>query len=139
MNATQLLGRLTRNVELRYLENGTALAQFTLAVQRSFKNKEGEYEADFIRCKSFGKTGEVIAQYVKKGQQLIVEGSIQTGSYEKEGIRMYTTDVMVNRFTFVEKVGESSEEDLPEEKEEQADPFKKSDNNLDISDDDLPF
>jgi len=139
MNATQLLGRLTRNVELRYLENGTALAQFTLAVQRSFKNKEGEYEADFIRCKSFGKTGEVIAQYVKKGQQLIVEGSIQTGSYEKEGIRMYTTDVMVNRFTFVEKVGESSEEDLPEEKEEQVDPFKKSDNNLDISDDDLPF
>src|SRR5699024_4367682 len=82
MNNVSLLGRLTKDVELRYSQSGTAVANFTLAVNRQFKNQNGEREADFIRTLAFGKTAEVIAQYVKKGQQLAVEGRIQTGSYE---------------------------------------------------------
>ena len=91
MNKVVLIGRLTKDPELRFAAgSGTAVARFTLAVNRQFKKDE----ADFISCIAFGKTGETIAQYITKGRQLAVSGNIRTGSYEaQDGTRRYTTDV----------------------------------------------
>ncbi|EHR1329334.1 TPA: single-stranded DNA-binding protein [Clostridium perfringens] len=99
MNVTVLIGRLTKDVELRFAAgSGTAVARFTLAVNRQFKKDE----ADFISCIAFGKTGETIAQYITKGQQLAIKGHIQTGSFEaQDGTRRYTTDVIVDSFDFI--------------------------------------
>lgn len=99
MNVTALIGRLTKDPELRFAAgSGTAVARFTLAVPRQFKKDE----CDFISCIAFGKTGETIAQYVTKGQQFSVKGRIQTGSFEaQDGTRRYTTDVVVESFDFI--------------------------------------
>ena len=98
MNKTILSGRLTKDPELMYTaEKGTAITRFTLAVSRPFKKEE----TDFINCKAFGKAAETIAQYLTKGRQVLVVGSIQTGSYEKDGIKRYTTEVVVENFEFL--------------------------------------
>lgn len=99
MNVAVLIGRLTKDVELRFAAgSGTAVARFTLAVNRQFKKDE----ADFISCIAFGKTGETIAQYITKGQKLAIKGHIQTGSFEaQDGTRRYTTDVIVDSFDFI--------------------------------------
>lgn len=102
MNRATLCGRLTRDPELRTTTSGSAVCSFTLAVDRP-RNKDGVKEADFIRCKCFGKQGESIAFYKRKGEMLAVDGRIQTGSYEKDGIRHYTTDVIVERADFIGK------------------------------------
>ena len=100
MNKVVLIGRLTKDPELRFAAgSGTAVARFTLAVNRQFKKDE----ADFISCIAFGKTGETIAQYITKGRQLAVSGNIRTGSYEaQDGTRRYTTDVVVESFDFID-------------------------------------
>lgn len=98
MNKTILSGRLVRDPELTYTAGkGTAITRFTLAVSRPFKKEE----TDFINCKAFGKAAETIAQYLTKGRQALVVGSIQTGSYEKDGIKRYTTEVIVENFEFL--------------------------------------
>lgn len=102
MNKVTLVGRLTKDVELR--NNGdNAFARFTLAINHPFKNKEsGEYDADFISCKAFGKTAEFISEWFSKGDPIGISGRIQTGSYEnKNGDTVYTTDVMVESAEFV--------------------------------------
>lgn len=146
MNNWTGIGRTTKEIELKYSQSGTAIASFTLAVNRQFKNQNGERETDFIRCIAFGKTGETLAQYVKKGQQLGIEGRIQTGSYENnEGKRVYTTDVVVNQFTFVsENKGQQStnmnNSTNNTNQSQQAPQVPKSDGQqIDISDEDLPF
>lgn len=103
MNNVSLIGRLTRDIELKYTQGGTAMARFTLAVDRQFKNKEtGEREVDFINCQAWGKTAEIMSNHLGKGRQVGVTGEIRTGSYEKsDGQKVYTTDVNVNNFTFV--------------------------------------
>lgn len=108
MNCVSLIGRLVRDPEIKYSQNGLAILKFTVAVDRKLsKDKRQEAEAnnqptaDFINCTAFGATAEVIANYHSKGSQIGVEGRIQTGSYEKDGVRKYTTDVMVNSITFV--------------------------------------
>ncbi len=102
MNTVNLLGNLVANPELRGQKNN--VANFRIAVQRPFKNKQtDEYETDFITCVAFGKTAEIITNNFKKGNKIGVTGSIQTGSYEKDGQRVYTTDVAVNQVTFVER------------------------------------
>lgn len=100
MNKVVLIGRLTKDPDLRFAAgSGTAVTRLTLAVNRPFKKDE----ADFINCIAFGKTGEIIAQYLTKGRQLAVSGSIQTGSYEaKDGTRRYTTDVVIDSFDFID-------------------------------------
>lgn len=100
MNKVVLIGRLTKDPELRFAAgSGTAVARFTLAVNRQFKKDE----ADFISCIAFGKTGETIAQYITKGRQLAVSGNIRTGSYEaQDGTRRYTTDVIIDSFDFID-------------------------------------
>jgi hypothetical protein len=109
MNKAILIGRLTKDIELRYAQSGMAIGRFTLAINRKMtreKRQESERNnlptADFIGCIAFGKTAETISQYVGKGNQLAIEGHIQTGSYEKEGQRIYTTDVIVDGFTFID-------------------------------------
>ena len=102
MNVFSGIGRLTKDVDLRYSQSGTAIARFSIAINRPFKNQNGEQEVDFINCIAFGKRAETIAQYVKKGHRIGITGSIMTGSYEKEGRTIYTTDINVSGFTFLE-------------------------------------
>ena len=108
MNCVSLIGRLVRDPELRYAQTGTAMCRFTIAVDRRMsKQKRQEAQAnnqptaDFISCTAFGQVAELIANYHRKGSQIGVEGRIQTGSYEKEGRTIYTTDVVVSNLTFI--------------------------------------
>ena len=137
MNSFTGLGRLTKDVDLKYTQTGTAIGRFTLAINRPFKDKKtGEYQADFINCVAFGKTSETLATYVKKGNQLAIEGRIQTGSYEnQEGKRVYTTDVVVNGFTFVEQ----AKQQQTQQTYQPSNQFGNDAKPVDIEDDDLPF
>ena len=100
-NNVNLVGRFTANADLKYTNNGMAIADFSLAVDR---NKE---ETDFIRCKTFGKTAENIANFFKKGDLIAVNGSIQTGKYlNKDKKTVYTTDVVVDTFAFLQSKNE---------------------------------
>lgn len=104
MNKTILMGRLTRDPEIRTAagESGTMIARFTLAVNRRFR-RDGEASADFINCVSFGKTAEFIEKYISKGRQICVSGRIQTGSYtNRDGQRIYTTEVVVEEVDFAD-------------------------------------
>lgn len=102
MNNVILIGRLTRDVELRYTTSQMAVATFTLAIDRPTK-ADREKETDFPRIKAFGKTAENCEKYLAKGRMVAVQGSLQTGSYEdKDGKRVYTTDVIANRVEFLE-------------------------------------
>ena len=111
MNKVIIIGRFTRDPEIKYStgENATATARFSLAVNRRFKNKEGNYDADFINCVAFGKTAEFIEKYFTKGMAIGITGRIQTGSYtNKEGQKVYTTDVVVEEQEFAESKNSSS-------------------------------
>ena len=108
MNKVILMGRLTRDPEVRMSED-TAVARFSLAVDRRFK-KDGEQTADFINCVAFGKTAEFIENYGHKGTKFVVEGRIQTGSYtNKDGQKVYTTDVVVEQVEFAESKNASGD------------------------------
>ena len=106
MNKVILMGRLTRDPEVRYSqgENSTAIARYTLAVDRRFRrNNDGEQSADFIGCVAFGRSAEFAEKYFRQGLKVIVTGRIQTGSYtNKEGQKVYTTDVVVEDQEFAE-------------------------------------
>ena len=105
MNRTILIGRLTKDIDVRSSQSGTSVAKFTVAVDRRTKEKE----TDFINCTAFGKTAEILQKYVRKGHRIGIVGHIQTGSYEKDGHKVYTTDVIVDEVEFLEK-----KEDAPE-------------------------
>lgn len=103
MNKIILLGRLTRDPEIRYTQTGACVAQFTLAVDRPVKNQDGSREADFIPCVVWSKTAEVVGNYVHKGQRLLVEGRLQIRSYDaKDGSKRWVTEVIANHVEFVE-------------------------------------
>lgn len=103
MNKFIGIGGLTKSVEIRYTAQGLAIANFTLAIKRETK----EDEADYINCVAYNKTAELIGKYLDKGSQVAIEGRIQTGSYEnKEGKKVYTTDVVVDKVKFLSKKGE---------------------------------
>lgn len=108
MNSVQLVGRFTKDPEIRYASNsGIAVVHFTLAVERKITRDE-EQSADFISCVAFGKTAEFIEKYFSKGQRIGLNGHIQTGSYtNKDGQKVYTTDVLVENCEFVEKKQDS--------------------------------
>lgn len=103
MNSVVLIGRLTADPELRYTPNNqTAIARFTLAVDRETRQQGQERQADFIRITCFGRQAELVNQYLGKGRQVAVNGRIQTGSYQnREGQTVYTTDVVANRVEFL--------------------------------------
>lgn len=103
MNLFMGIGRITKKPELRYTTSNMAVVKFTLAINRDTKNKEGNYDTDFISCVAYNKTAELISKYLDKGSQIAIEGKIQTGSYEKDGKKTYTTDIVVEKLTFLEK------------------------------------
>lgn len=144
MNNVNILGRLTRDPELRYTANTQmANARFSVAVDRRLsKEKRMEAEnnnqptADFINCIAFGKTAEVIGQYFGKGNKIAVTGHIQTGSYEKDGQRIYTTDVVVDGFDFVESNGSRNNTSATQENTAQNYGFNQA---TPTSNNELPF
>ena len=103
MNKVILIGRLTKETELRKTSNDLSVVANTIAVNRRMKNQAGEYEADFINFVAFGATANLIAQYFKKGDRIGLEGRIQTRSYEnQEGNRVYVTEVIVDNIEFLQ-------------------------------------
>lgn len=103
INRVVLVGRLTKDPELKYTPNGIASSRFTVAVNRAFSNQQGEREADFISCVAWRKQAENLANYQRKGALIGIEGRIQTGSYEgQDGKRVYTTDVVADSIQFLE-------------------------------------
>lgn len=101
MNKVILIGRLTADPEIRQTNSGKTVASYRMAVDRNVKT-EGQPEADFINCTAWGKTGEFAEKYLRKGMKIAIEGRIQTGSYEKDGVKHYTTDIIVDRHEFCE-------------------------------------
>ena len=111
MNKVILMGRLTRDAEIRYSqgESSTAIARFSLAVDRRFRRDNEEQTADFINCVAFGRTAEFLERFGRKGTKFVLEGRIQTGSYtNKDGQRVYTTDVVAENVEFAESKNNSS-------------------------------
>ena len=102
MNKVLLVGNLVKDVEVRYTTSDNAIARFTIAINREVKNKDGNYDADYINCVSFGERAKSLSEYLKKGTKVSVEGHIQTGSYEKEGKKVYTTDIVVEKIQFLD-------------------------------------
>lgn len=147
INRVVLVGRLTKDVDLKYTPSGVAMARFTLAVNRTFTNQQGEKEADFINCLVWRKQAENAANYLSKGSLCGVEGRIQTGSYEgQDGKRIYTTDVVADSVQFLEpKNGQASQNNASTGESQSnytkvdEDPFANSSGPVEMSDDDLPF
>ena len=133
MNQFNGVGNLVADVELK--GQNSNVASFRVAIQRPFKNKQtDEYETDFLTCKAFGKTAEIIANNFSKGQKIGITGSIQTGSFDgKDGKKVFTTDVVVNQVTFVERKGQSSNQNT---KQNNTNAFANGTNDLK---DELPF
>lgn len=138
INNTVLVGRLTKDVELRYTPSNVAVATFTLAVNRTFKNENGEREADFINCVMWRQQAENLANWAKKGALIGITGRIQTRSYDnQQGQRVYVTEVVAETFQLLESKGQGNQG----QKQQQAPDFSRntSTDPLDISSDDLPF
>ena len=135
MNKVILMGRLTKNPEIKYAgkENDMAVARYTLAVNRRYK-RDGEQEADFISCVTFGKSAEFAQKYLYKGMRIVIGGRISTGSYkDKDGKTIYTTDVIVEEHEFAQNKDGSGGEDLSETSKTDKDGF------MEVQDGEIPF
>jgi single-strand DNA-binding protein len=150
INRTVLVGRLTKDPELKYTSSNIAYARFTIAVNRTFAGPTGEREADFIQCIAWRRQAENLARFVKKGSLVGVEGRIQTGSYDdKDGNRKYTTDVVCDSVQFLEPKNQDDTEPSYTPREtrsynnnsyQERQPQKKQNTpSIDVSEDDLPF
>lgn len=147
MNRVVLVGRLTKDPELRYTPAGAAVATFTLAVNRSFTNQAGEREADFINCVVWKRAAENAANFLKKGSLAGVDGRLQSRSYDDQaGKKVYVTEVVAESVQFLEPKsgGQSNSQNTnqsnnQQEKTKTEDPFANDGKPIDISDDDLPF
>lgn len=110
MNKVILLGNLVADPEIRTTQAGKAVANFRIAVRRNFKNANNEYESDFLTCKAFGTTADVIGKYFVKGSRILVDGSIQTSSWNKgDGTKGYSTDILVNAIDFIDRRGDAAD------------------------------
>lgn len=127
MNKAVLIGRVTKDIELKTTASGKSVVTFTLAVNRDYKNAEGNYDADFINCVARGQQAETISKYVHKGDKFGVIGKINTRNYEKNGNKVYVTEVIVESFEFIESRKDKPTEEEPDNFEPYAD------------DDELPF
>lgn len=140
-NRAVLVGRLTKDPELRFTPNGIAVTTFTLAVNRPFKNANGEQEADFINIVVWKKAAENVANYTSKGSLVAIDGRIQTRSYEnKDGQRVYVTEVVADSVQFLETKKREAQQQNSQQRytSDQGTPFQGG-QPVDISDDDLPF
>ena len=157
MNKVVLVGRLTRDPEVRSTSSGSNTARFTVAVNRNFKNKDGQYDADFVSCVAFRNTAVFVSRFFKKGSMIGLEGRIQTGSYDAhDGSKRYTTDVVVDNVEFVGGRNESSAaptnnssyvdmpandtiDMMPEYDIQTSDPYENYDKEISLSDNELPL
>jgi len=144
MNKSILIGRIVRDPEMRTTQSGLNNTTFTLAVNRTFTNQDGEKEADFISCVAWRKQAENIAKYCSKGSLIAVEGRIQTRSYDaQDGTKRYVTEVIVENCTFLstnnKKETEPTDSEIVQAVMNDKDPFKEFGDEVELSDDDLPF
>ena len=157
MNKILLVGRLTRDPEVRSTSAGVSTANFTIAVNRNFKNKDGNYDADFLPCVAFRSQADFVSKFFKKGSLIGVEGRVQTRNYDaQDGTKRYVTEVVVENVEFVGGKNEGasversdnayvdapSEEpidNLPEYDIPASDPYENYDKEISLSDNDLPF
>ena len=124
MNKVIIIGRNTKDIELRQTTAGTSAVEFSVAVKRTFKSANGEYESDFINCVAFKNTAELISRYVNKGDMVCVVGRIQTRNYtNKEGKKVYVTEVVVEEVEFLQSKKQEAEAQPEAEWEEITDPF----------------
>lgn len=127
INHVVVVGRLTKKPELKFTANGTKYTQFTVAAQRNFKNKDGEYEADFINCRLWRTAAENFAKFADKGSLVGIEGRIQTSSYDKDGKTVYITEVLAESFTLLETKATTEARN------------NQTQETIEFSEDDLPF
>lgn len=143
LNRVVLVGRLTKDVELRYTPNGVAVGNFTMAVNRPFGNQEGKKEADFINCVVWRKQAENTANYTSKGNLIGIDGRLQTRSYENsEGKKVFITEVVCDSVQFLEPKKDGQQpKPQPNNQTNQFsnDPFADNGKPIEINDDDLPF
>lgn len=151
-------GRLTKQPELRYTQTGVAVLSYTLAVDRTFKNANGEKETDFIMCVAFRKTAEIMAEHLNKGSLIGVTGRVQTRNYENnQGQRVYVTEIVTDNFVFLESKNQSNQNNQQNTTNNQQkqtnkpddnpfanigaddNPFETNDDAAEIDDDSLPF
>ena len=143
INRVVLVGRLTKDPELRYTPNGVAVCTFTLAVNRHFTNQQGEREADFVNCVAWRGTAENLANYQKKGNLIGIDGRIQTRSYEgNDGKRRYVTEVIAESVQFLEPKKDETTKQQSQQKSRmtgEPDSFFDDSEPINIDDSDLPF
>lgn len=153
INRVVLVGRLTRDPELKYTQSGIAVCRFTLAVNRPFKNQQGENEADFINCVAWRKQAENTANFLKKGSLAGIDGRIQTSSFEgKDGNRVFMTEVVADSVQFLEPKGTQNSQNSgsdyrssqmygqqPKVQYGQNRASQSYESNIEVMDDDLPF
>lgn len=162
MNSVQLIGRLTKDIDLRYTQSGTAVGSFNLAVERNFKNADGERETDFIRCQIWRKAAENLEKFTSKGSLIGIEGSVQTRNYENnQGQRVYVTEINVDNFTLLESKKDSQNNNASGAQDNNVGEYNQQTQNttqnnfkantgtsfgghantqsIDVNDDDLPF
>lgn len=158
INNVVIVGRLTRDADLRYTGSGTAVASFTVAVERTFTNAQGERETDFINCVVWKKPAENLANFTRKGSMVAVAGRIQTRNYtNNESRKVYITEVVAENIQYLdskktnESRSDSSEGNYSQSNQNSSqgqnkgyqkqdeDPFESNNDSIDISDDDLPF
>ncbi|HBE7027340.1 TPA: single-stranded DNA-binding protein [Staphylococcus aureus] len=151
LNRTVLVGRLTKDPELRSTPNGVNVGTFTLAVNRTFTNAQGEREADFINVVVFKKQAENVKNYLSKGSLAGVDGRLQTRSYDnKDGQRVFVTEVVADNVQFLEPKNNNQQQNnnyqqqnnaynAPQNRQQSNNPFANANGPIEISDDDLPF
>ncbi|EGQ2674470.1 single-stranded DNA-binding protein [Staphylococcus pseudintermedius] len=144
LNRVVLVGRLTKDPEFRTTPSGVSVATFTLAVNRNYKNKNGEQQADFINCIVFRKQAENVNNYLSKGYLAGVDGRLQSRSYEnQEGRRIFVTEVICDSVQFLESKNNNQSNNQSQQQRGQApaqdNPFTNANNPIDIDDEDLPF
>ena len=138
MNLVTLIGRLTRDPELKYSQSGKAFCNFTVAVTREFKRDE----ADFINCVAWDKRAEAIAEYLRKGRRIAIQGRLNVSNYEKNGETVWRTDVIVDKFNFIDSASTSSgqsQQSYSSQSTPVNNSFVDNDNDEIMDDDDFPF
>lgn len=146
INTVVLVGRLTKDPELKYTQSGIAVTRFTLAVNRTYTNQQGQREADFVNCVAWRKQADNIANHLRKGSLAGIEGRIQTRNFEgKDGNRVFMTEILANSIQFLEpknsnrgNTSQTTEQDQSQYSNN-SDPFTTGDGPVEVSDDDLPF
>ena len=138
MNQVLLIGRLTKDPELKYSQSGKAFCRFSIAVTKEFNRNE----TDFFDCVAWNKTAEIIAEYMRKGKKIAIQGRLETGSYEKEGRNIKTYSIIVDKFEFVDSAGGQGQQQsssYSSQRTQSKETFADNDNDEIMDDDDFPF